>query len=217
MLGSVLILEDNPATAMALYRAVQNDPRLKPAVVCHCLTDALLWHQYGGTATAALVDLGLPDGSGLEFIHFLRDTGHCTHSLVITAFGDEKNVVTAIEAGAMGYLLKDRDPQYIADSICTVLDGGSPVSPSIARHLLKRFQQPAAEETGPPQVHLTQREIEVLRLVVKGFTYQEIAAGLDMSVNTVSSHVQNIYRKLAVRSRGEAVFEAITLGLVPVT
>lgn len=213
MSDSVFILEDNPATAAALAKAITLDERLALAQVTHSLGEALAWSENGGSAGAALVDLGLPDGSGLNFIRHLRDSGSSTKVLVITVFGDEKNVVSAIAAGAMGYLLKDRDAQHIADSICTVLEGGSPISPSIARHLLKHFFEPASQT---PSISLTPREEEVLRLVVKGFSYQEIAAGLELSIHTVTSHIQHIYRKLSVRSRGEAVYEAIHMGLVPI-
>lgn len=117
--------------------------------------------------------------------------------------------------GARGNLLKDAEPPDISRSVLDLLAGGSPISPSIARHLLARFQEPAssawAESEGP---RLTEREREVLELVVKGLAYGEIAKVLGVSWNTASTHVRRIYRKLEVRSRGEAVFEALQLGLV---
>lgn len=213
-LQSVFVVEDHPATRRQLTSAVAGDPRLEPAGSAGSLGEALAWWQGGGRAAAVLVDLGLPDGNGIEFIRRAAAGPDAPAILVITVFGDEKNVISAIEAGATGYLLKERGPAHITDSIVSVLEGGSPVSPSIARHLLKRFRDPAPERA--PEVVLTEREEDVLRLVVKGYSYKEIADRLGLSVHTVTSHIQHIYRKLSVRSRGEAVFEAIQMGLVDI-
>ncbi|MGH7898600.1 MAG: response regulator transcription factor, partial [Candidatus Binatia bacterium] len=106
--------------------------------------------------------------------------------------------------------------EYIGDSILELLKGGSPISPAIARHLLQRFREPAPASTeGSADVpHLTEREHEVLVLLVKGFTFQEIGDLLAISAHTVTSHVKHIYEKLEVRSRAEAVYEALQLGIV---
>lgn len=212
--ASVFILEDHQSTRRQLIGAIDSDPRLQVAGSAGSMAEALAWWNGGGRAAAALVDLGLPDGNGIEFIRLVTTHDDGPAVLVITVFGDEKHVVDAIAAGATGYLLKEREPAHVTDSIIAVLDGGSPVSPSIARHLLKRFRNAATHTDGP--TNLTDREEEVLRLVVKGYSYKEIAAGLDLSVHTVTSHIQHIYRKLSVRSRGEAVFEAIQMGLVDI-
>jgi DNA-binding NarL/FixJ family response regulator len=140
--------------------------------------------------------------------------------LVITIFGDEQHVVGALEAGALGYLLKDGTPEYIGASIVDMLAGGSPISPAIARHLLRRFRGDAPSAAGAAAAEsvtpLSEREGEVLRLIVKGFTYAEIADLLGVSAHTVTTHVRGIYRKLEVHSRSEAVYEALQLGLVKV-
>ncbi len=212
---SVFVLEDHPATRAQLVEAIDGTKELAIAGSAGSLAEASAWLDEGNLADVALVDLGLPDGNGIEFIRAIQDRQSDTAVLVITAFGDEKNVVQAIEAGATGYLLKERDADHVSESILTVLNGGSPISPSIARYLLKRFQEPEeSEDTN--KVALTKREEEVLRQIVKGFSYKEIGENLDLSVHTVTSHIQHIYRKLSVRSRGEAVFEAIQLGLVDI-
>jgi len=164
-----------------------------------------------------LVDLGLPDGSGLDLIRGARNLSVDILTLVITVFGDEKSVIGAIEAGARGYLLKSEAPDDLRESVRQLLAGGAPISPGIASYLLQRFQERGSssvdKEDGPA---LTARELEVLELIVKGLPLQEVADVLGVRRNTVASHVKGIYQKLEVSSRGEAVFEALSQGLVKV-
>ena len=135
----------------------------------------------------------------------------------ITMFGDEKNVLAAIEAGAVGYILKDSGHLDVARFIADLRQGGSPMSPLVARKLLTRAQPPSRPAPNAPAaepIKLTPRELEALDLIARGYTYGEIATLLGVSVNTVQTHIKNTYAKLAVRSRGEAVFEAHKLGLL---
>jgi DNA-binding NarL/FixJ family response regulator len=136
--------------------------------------------------------------------------------MVVTVFGDETHVVAALEAGALGYLLKDGSADYIANSILEMLGGGSPISPPIARYLLRRFRglEEAQLPDGSEAPRLSEREREVLTMIVKGFSYAETAKLLGVSAHTVTTHVRSIYRKLEVHSRGEAVYEALQLGIV---
>lgn len=168
-----------------------------------------------------LVDIGLPDGSGIELIRATAQRSPSTDIMVVTVFGDERNVIQAIEAGATGYLLKDGNNDYICDAILQLINGGSPISPNIARHLLTRFKTSVTEAApannslnDEEKPSLTPRELDVLKLISKGFRYEEIADLLKISYHTVTSHIKQIYRKLSVHSRGEAVFEATRLGIV---
>lgn len=161
-----------------------------------------------------LVDIGLPDGDGVDFIGFAKKQGGA-RVLMITSFGDRETVVRAIEAGADGYLLKDSSAKVILDGIAATLDGGAPISPSAAAYLLERLQSDgphAAETDNPDAAPLTPREIDLLQLFAKGQSYKEAARELDISPLTVGNHVKSIYRKLAVHSRGEAVYEAVRKG-----
>jgi DNA-binding NarL/FixJ family response regulator len=162
-----------------------------------------------------LVDLGLPDGNGLDLIRSARALSTDILILVITVFGDEASVVGAIEAGARGYLLKSEAPADLRESVCQILDGGAPISPGIASHLLRRFQHPG-HASDPSAPRFTPRERDVLGLMVKGLPYKEAAKTLGVSRNTVAGHVKSIYAKLEVGSRGEAVFEAVSQGLVQI-
>ena len=215
---SVMIVEDDGPTRDRLVREVQSEPALRVAAAVGTLAEgraALLLHQ----PRVLLADLGLPDGSGLELIRTASAGNAGTESMVITVFGDERHVVTAIEAGAAGYILKDSDGEQIAHAILELLDGGSPISAKIARHILRRMQPTTRETSASRGIdggvdRLTPREHEVLQLMAKGYSYAEIAQMLGTSVHTSTSHVRSIYRKLAVGSRGEAVFEAVQLGMI---
>ena len=161
-----------------------------------------------------LVDLGLPDGDGLEIIRETAQRWPAVLIMVITVFGDELKVVSSIKAGATGYLLKDDAAVGIGDAIRQILAGGSPISPAIARHLIRHFRPDSNHAPAPTAVTLTPREMEILTLASKGFSYAETAALLGLTSSTVSSYTKNIYGKLAVSSRSEAVYEATRMGLI---
>ena len=139
-----------------------------------------------------------------------------TTIMVVTVFGDEEHVLAAIEAGATGYILKDSIPEAFVGLVKQLRAGGSPISPVIARQLIKRFKPGVvADNPRQPSEHgLSARESEVLSLIAKGFSFGEIARLLGVSPHTVTTHVKKIYQKLAVHSRGEAVYEAGKMGLI---
>ncbi len=214
----IMIVEDNLLTAQALKERVEDSPEFQVCSVHHTFNSAMNALKEK-LPEVLLVDLNLPDGNGVDIIKHVSARNLEIPILVISLFGDERHVIEAIEAGAQGYLLKESDPLQIAQSIKQILEGGSPISPSIARHLIKRFHQPeqnlAAEENIlATQELLSERELEVLQLASKGFTYSETAKFLNISVNTVGSYTKRIYGKLAVNSKSEAVFEATKLGIM---
>jgi DNA-binding NarL/FixJ family response regulator len=166
------------------------------------------------TPDVLLADLGLPDGSGIDLIRETARRHPDTDIMVITVFGDEDHVLASIEAGATGYILKDSLPQEFVDLIKQLRAGGSPISPIIARQLLKRLKPRGIAPSPTEETPLSVRESEVLGLIAKGFSFGEIARLLAVSQHTVISHVKKIYQKLAVHSRGEAVYEASKMGLI---
>lgn len=209
--NTVLVVEDDPVTRDYLAAAVSANAQLELLGAAGTCTEARARLQMRAPRVL-LVDLGLPDGDGVDLIREVTRTAD-TDAMVVTVFGDERHVVAALEAGATGYLLKDSPLADIADAILRLIAGDSPISPKIARYLVRRFR------TSPPAhdadtIVLTEREREVLDIMAKGFSYAEVARSLAMSPHTVGSHIKHIYRKLAVGSRGEAVYEATSLGLI---
>ena len=161
-----------------------------------------------------LVDLGLPDLHGSEVIrHAMRVLPQC-ECMVITMFGDEHNVLAAIEAGATGYVLKDCEPGALVSHVVDLHAGGAPMSPGVARMVLSRMRRSVMATSDVATSDLTTREIEVLNLLSRGYTYVEVGQRLRISVHTVGSHVKNSYRKLAVHSAAAAVTRAAELKLI---
>jgi DNA-binding NarL/FixJ family response regulator len=159
-----------------------------------------------------LIDIGLPDGSGLDFVPEVKAHG-TAKVLVLTSFGDRHTVVSAIRAGADGYLLKDSMAAVILDGIRVTLGGGAPVSSAAAVYMLEQLRAtPIVAAAELENNGLTEREVELLEVFAKGASYKEAARILGISPFTIGNHVKSIYRKLAVHSRGEAVYEAVKTG-----
>jgi DNA-binding NarL/FixJ family response regulator len=162
--------------------------------------------------TVLLVDIGLPSGSGLDLIrHAAQHVPNC-NVMVVTVFAEDQLVVDCIEAGASGYLLKGSSSQDIVAQIRSLIDGGSPISPTIARRLLRRL----AVKRGPSEnvPTLSAQEHTVLSMSAKGYSYEEIARLLELSSHTVETYVKRVYKKLQVHSKSQALYEARKLGLV---
>ena len=210
----VLLVEDDARTRARLERAIAAHDGLQVQAAVGTCAEARA-ELAGQAPDVLLTDLGLPDGHGTALIREIREAHPQTRSMVISVFGDERNVVDAIRAGASGYLLKDASSKEIGRSILDLIAGGSPISPAVARYLLKSLQPAAPEKPATKLVdELSEREIEVLQLVADGSSYAEIGKTLFISVNTVGTHIKHIYDKLAVNSRGKAVHEAGQRGLL---
>lgn len=172
----------------------------------------------------ALVDLGLPDGSGVQVIRKLAQTNPLALSIVVTGFDDDEHVLEAIQAGAQGYLLKTQRADVVIDQLRLLAAGVPQLSPSVARRLLQHFSGPNRQPASSPQergtgcegelLPLSAREQEVLMLIAKGLQIAQVAQALGITANTVCSHIKNIYRKRSVSSRAEAALEAKRLGLI---
>jgi DNA-binding NarL/FixJ family response regulator len=203
---SILIVEDDLNFRTRFAEIVEScvDFRLVAAVgTCAQARDCLA----RDSPDVLLCDLGLPDGDGTEIVREAREANPALDAMVVTVFGDEAHVMRSLEVGATGYLLKDSLPEDIISTIKLLHAGGSPINPIIARRLLLRLST-VSRNTVPSAVILSEREHDVLQLVSKGYRAPEIATLLKISHHTVASHIKNIYSKLEVSSRGEAVYEA---------
>jgi len=212
----VMIVEDDPEMLERFSEAISRDPRMSLVEKVRTGRDAIASFARV-RPDVLLVDLGLPDVHGTQVISHAARTRPDCDILVITMFGDERNVLASIEAGATGYVLKDCTDRDLVASLVELRAGGAPMSPGIARMVLERMRAgpaDAAPAEAAAQAALTARERDVLSLLARGYTYAEIAARLGISLNTVTSHIKNSYRKLAVHSGAAAVTRAAELGLL---
>ena len=221
----VLIVEDEPLMrAKLLHLLLELGYEENALVFVTHLAEARSWLAQN-PAALALVDLGLPDGNGLELIAEMRESDPALSILVVSSWSTEEIILQALQAGATGYVLKERDDMEMALSIRSVLRGGAPIDPFIARRILHLLQAtpPKAEKPSPPptQEHnpdheetLTRRESGILQLVAEGLSNREIAERLFLSRHTIECHIKHIYRKLAVSGRTRAVYEARARGLL---
>ena len=162
------------------------------------------------TPDLALVDLGLPDGSGVDLIRELSRSAPDCRCIVTTIYADDQHLFPALHAGAQGYLLKDHAKERVLASLQGILAGEPPLSPAIAQRLLKVFAAPPSQA----EDELSPRERETLTLIAKGYKLPEVATNMGVTRNTASGYIKTVYRKLKVSSRAEATLEAARMGLV---
>lgn len=163
-----------------------------------------------------LLDLGLPDGSGIQIIDAVRERAPGCRVLVFTVFEDRASVLNTLKAGADGYILKDTNAEMMLGHVRATLAGETPISARAASHLLSLVRdEPVPDGPSDPQTpHLSPRERELLEFLARGLSRKEAARVMEISPHTVAEYMQSIYRKLQVKSRGEAVFEAIQANLI---
>jgi len=204
-----LIIEDVPDAQLWLSDALR-DAYSQIDIKTAATLNAALAIIKANKFDIALVDLNLPDGSGVDAIYQIKRTSPDTLVIVVTIYDDDEHLFPALQAGAQGYLLKEQPRKQIVQRLKGIESGEPPLSPAIARRLLRHFNhQPPAKH-----VHLTNRETDVLTLIAKGIKLAEVAEMLTISRNTAAGYVKEIYRKLDVSSRAEATLEATRRGLV---
>jgi DNA-binding NarL/FixJ family response regulator len=229
----VLIVEDDPVTSEFFARCVVGCAELALVDAVATVQEACaVLDAKGGSVDVLLTDLGLPDGSGLEVIRHALACNPTIEALVVSMFGDDENVLAAIEAGALGYIHKDSTPQDVAQVILDMRAGASPISPMIARRVLSKYRDQASNSAAAPgnkaqaateviansanlqNSLLTAREQQVLSLIARGFSYAEIARLEGLSVHTVQTYIKRLYAKLSVHSKTEAIYEATRMGFL---
>ncbi|TCM66605.1 LuxR family two component transcriptional regulator [Acinetobacter calcoaceticus] len=215
----VLVVEDEPLMQSRLKEILESiGYRSEDLLFAQDIKQAKSLLSMHSTSFA-LVDLGLPDGNGNEFIQHLKEYDDSVAILVISAWSTEDAILNALKSGATGYVLKERDDLEVMMSIRSVLRGGAPIDPFIARKILKQLdleeKKICPQPNDPKAIKiLTNRENEILLLVANGLSNKEIADQINLSRYTVESHIKHIYRKLSVCTRTKAVDTARTLGLL---
>jgi DNA-binding NarL/FixJ family response regulator len=206
----VLLVEDDLRVRDAV-RALLAAAADRYALVAEAGTVAEGRAALGARPDLLLLDLQLPDGSGLELLRDVPAAAYLT--VIMTVFDDDAHVFDSLRAGAVGYLLKDDVFEHLLPSLDEVCAGGSPMSSSVARRVLTSFRSPPQATSS--EAILTPRELEVLTLLARGCTYDEVATMLAISTNTVRTYIRSIYEKLHVSTKTEAALEAIRRGLIP--
>jgi DNA-binding NarL/FixJ family response regulator len=216
----VLVVEDQPPVLKNQLKILQEAPEIEVVGTALSGEAALLLLQKQ-QPDVVLQDLGLPRMSGIEVTREVKKRWPGVEVLIFTIFDEEEKVIDAVKAGASGYLLKGASSGKILDAIREVKAGGSVIQPSLARRLLRHFHVPESEgkpglREEPPTRPLTEREVEILRLIAKGLSNNEAAGVLGLSRATVRTHLEHIYDKLDVTNRVEAVTEGLRKGLIEV-
>jgi DNA-binding NarL/FixJ family response regulator len=213
-IGSLLIVEDDAMLRAHLASVLSGIVVADAIVQAGTLAEARRL-QRAIEPDLILLDVGLPDGSGLELLVEQHEHPTRAEIVVLSSFSDEETIVRAIRLGASGYLLKQESGDQVAEALQQILDGVPPLSPSVAQCIMLQLRsaepEDAARQSGPK---LPPRQQRTLELLARGMTYLEIAEAMSITFHTVSTHAQEIYNKLAVRSRAEAVHRAREMGIL---
>ncbi|MEP2990752.1 MAG: response regulator transcription factor [Parasphingorhabdus sp.] len=210
--SKVAVVEDDPPVLADICDAIE---RAEDMELVDSATNFISGQKLvaNGGFDVLVCDLGLPDGDGTNLIKMASERQNEIDIMVLTMFADYQKVLNAIRAGARGYLLKDQPLENCVDAIREIRAGGSPINPIIARLVLKQLQ-PQPQPIEQMEEPLSNRELETLNLLSRGFSYSESASIMNISAHTVATYVKHIYRKLEVNSRAEAVFEASSRGIL---
>ncbi|MDJ0654514.1 MAG: response regulator transcription factor [Xanthomonadales bacterium] len=211
LIDGLLIVEDDGLLRNRLIETLRDVTAPDRLFACASLAEARQL-QASHLPKIILLDVGLPDGNGLELLVDQHALSEPPLVVILTGFSDEETIVKAIRLGARGYLLKQDSGTSISQALQQIVDGIPPLSPSVAQCIMTHIRDdtPSADKPGvlPPRQQLT------LKLLARGLTYREIAEDMEITFNTVSTYAQEIYNKLAVRSRGEAVHKAREMGII---
>ncbi|WP_286760192.1 MULTISPECIES: response regulator transcription factor [Sulfitobacter] len=205
----ILIVEDIVETLRWLVDIVRS--AYPAATICTANSVRTALSKLDGQIDLALIDLGLPDGSGLEILRGLNKASPSAIKVVTTVMGDDASIVSSLSAGADGYLLKETEAAVLSRQLTQLSMGLPAISPSVARRIMEHFRLtgPVASLDG----RLTERETEVLTLISKGLRNAEVASALNIAETTVAGYIKIVYRKLGISSRAEAAWHANRLGL----
>lgn len=207
----ILLFEDNTQLAEGLTLLLNSVDNYRVGASFKNLSN-LEFEIQNHRPDIVLMDIGFPAGSGIDGLRRVKKVDPSIKVVMLTGMDDDDSIFESLRAGADGYLLKKTSPVKLLDYIREAYEGGAPMTPSIARQVLQTFAK--LNSTAPGIENLTPREKDVLRLLVNGQSYKLVAYDLNISIDTVRSHVKNIYEKLEVNSKSEAVAKAIRSNLV---
>jgi DNA-binding NarL/FixJ family response regulator len=198
----IAIVEDNQILLKSMEQLFEQTEDIRcVASVNNLLNIVSIFHKT--MPEIVIMDIGLPDISGIEGVRTLKNNFDAMQILMFTVFEDDDKIFEAIREGASGYLLKKTRPSAIIDAVRELHDGGSPMSPSVARRVIKYFQ--AGPQLKQEDYQLTVREKEILFALIDGLSYKKIADKYYLSVHTIRKHISSVYEKLHVHSRSQAV------------
>jgi DNA-binding NarL/FixJ family response regulator len=213
MTGHALIIEDHTETRHWLHALLQ---QALPSLTVHTASSM----QSGLALIPAhdwrivLIDLGLPDGSGMTLLEALHDQQPSAQSVVVTVHSDDRHLFRALAAGAQGYLLKSQPSDQLVEQLRQFNSGMPLLAPAIARRMLAHFRGRTTRHSGSDEPPLTPQETDILRGIGRGLKISEVAACLNLTESTVASYVKQIYRKLSISNRAQAALEAARRGLL---
>lgn len=202
----VAIVEDNSALRLSLEQLFSKTPGMECVASLSNLMNVLSDFKRS-QPDIVLMDIGLPGISGIEGVRTVKSNLESIQVLMFTVFEDDEKIFDAIRAGASGYLLKKTPPEEIVEAVKELYEGGAPMSPSIARKVIHAFQSQTPSAITDYQ--LTGREKEILYSLVDGLSYKKIAEKYFISISTIRTHISNIYQKLHVNSKSQAVAKVL--------
>jgi len=205
----IIIVEDTKTMRSMLVALLDGQSDYKVVAATESVEDALEYLEHG-CADVVILDLCLPGLSYDEAVKAVKTAYPSVDIMVFTVSDEDETVFSALKAGATGYILKTAQPMQIIAALDEIKDGGSPMSPSIARKVLREFQAPQVHDELQGVISpLSSRETEILDLLYRGFNFTQIAEKLFISPHTVHTHIKNTYSKLHVNSRSQAIYEAV--------
>ena len=208
---SIALIEDDRRIREGLRVLLEGSSGFRCINAWRSMEEALA-HHWNPIPAVVLIDIGLPGISGIEGLALLRERYPVVNLVMLTVFDDDEGIFNALCAGASGYLLKSTPPSRLLDSIREVVAGGAPMSPEIARRVVNLFR--TVRPPDQSDYSLTPHELRILKLLVNGHSYKSAASEMGVAFHTIAFHVQNIYQKLQVHSKSEAVAKALRSRLI---
>lgn len=212
---NIWLVEDNRIFATGVQRAIGRMEGMRCGGNFRSVEEALQSMEEGNTPDVILLDVQLPGMDGITALSHLKGKAPLAHCVILTVFDDADKIFRAVCAGASGYILKSSTSEQIGEAIQQVMDGGAPMTPEVARKVLDAFARAGAQSRqGANEYDLTNRQRDILRLMADGLVKKEIADALNISVHTVSTHMQRVYDKLHVTTNTGAVAKALRERLI---